>query len=106
MFAVASEIFKFMDRVRARRAEGFAPIADRQEERQAILDFARYFVDELFENAFAGDRARLAGRQLNLIRDTCEFLYRLEQDKENQELAAQGKVIADDDDAADVAENE
>jgi CRISPR-associated protein Csc3 len=98
MFAVASEIFKLMDRVRARRAEGFAKISDRQEERQAILDFARYFVDELFENAFAGDRARLAGRQLNLIRDTCEFLYRLEQDKENQALVAQGAVIEEEED--------
>jgi CRISPR-associated protein Csc3 len=48
-----------------------------------VLDFAKYFVIEVFEKAFAGDRARLAGRQLNLIRDTCEFLYRLEDDKEN-----------------------
>ena len=92
MFAVASEIFKLMDRVRARRAEGFAKMSDREEERQAILDFARYFVNEVFDNAFAGDRARLAGRQLNLIRDTCEFLYRLEQDKENHELSAQGQL--------------
>jgi CRISPR-associated protein Csc3 len=95
MFAVGSEIFKLMDRVRARRAEGFAKIADREEERQAILDFARYFVNEVFENAFAGDRARLAGRQLNLIRDTCEFLYRLEQDKENRELRDQGQLPAE-----------
>ncbi|MGL5807342.1 MAG: hypothetical protein ACRC11_18215, partial [Xenococcaceae cyanobacterium] len=40
-----------------------------------------YFVLEVFEGTFKGDRARLAGRQLNLIRDTCEFLYRLEEDK-------------------------
>jgi CRISPR-associated protein Csc3 len=51
--------------------------------REAILDFSRHFVVEVFEKSFAGDRARLAGRQLNLIRDTCEFLYRLEDDKEN-----------------------
>jgi CRISPR-associated protein Csc3 len=38
---------------------------------------------DVFDKSFAGDRARLAGRQLNLIRDTCEFLYRLEDDKEN-----------------------
>ncbi len=82
--AVASEIFKLMDRVRGKRADGYAPIQDREEERQAILTFADYFVVDVFEKAFAGDRARLAGRQLNLIRNTCEFLYRLEQDKENQ----------------------
>ena len=88
VLAVAAEIFKLMDRVRGKRADGFAPIADREEERQAILVFSDYFVTDVFEKAFAGDRARLAGRQLNLIRNTCEFLYRLEQDKENQAIAA------------------
>ena len=82
--AVASEIFKLMDRVRGKRADGYAPIADREVERQAILEFSKYFVKDVFEEAFAGDRARLAGRQINLIRNTCEFLYRIEQDKENQ----------------------
>ena len=82
--AVAAEIFKLMDRVRGKRADGYAPISDREVERQAILSFSNYFVLEVFEKAFAGDRARLAGRQLNLIRNTCEFLYRIEQDKENQ----------------------
>jgi CRISPR-associated protein Csc3 len=50
----------------------------------------------VFEGSFKGDRARLAGRQLNLIRDTCEFLYRLEQDRENQELKAQGQPVEED----------
>jgi len=82
--AVAAEIFKLMDRVRGKKADGYAPIVNREEERLAILQFSDYFVTDVFEKAFAGDRARLAGRQLNLIRNTCEFLYRLEQDKENQ----------------------
>jgi CRISPR-associated protein Csc3 len=82
--AVAAEVFKLMDRVHASTAEGRWVMSKREEERQAVLDFARYFVKDVFEVAFAGDRARLAGRQLNLIRDTCEFLYRLEDDKENQ----------------------
>ncbi|MBN8563524.1 MAG: type I-D CRISPR-associated protein Cas10d/Csc3 [Leptolyngbya sp. UWPOB_LEPTO1] len=94
---VASEVFKLMDRVRASRAEGFNQIFDREEERQAILDFARYFVVDVFQKAFASDRARLAGRQLNLLRDTCEFLYRLEQDKENRELKAKGEASEDED---------
>ena len=96
--AVASEVFKLMDRVRAARAEGFAMILDREDERQAILDFAKYFVVEVFEKAFSGDRARLAGRQLNLLRDTCEFLYRLEQDKENRQLKAKGESTNDEND--------
>lgn len=82
--AVAAEVFKLMDRVHASTAEGRWMMSKREEERQAVLDFARYFVKDVFEGAFASDRARLAGRQLNLIRDTCEFLYRLEDDKENQ----------------------
>ncbi|WP_017326896.1 type I-D CRISPR-associated protein Cas10d/Csc3 [Synechococcus sp. PCC 7336] len=81
---VAAEVFKLMDRVHASTAEGRWVVSKREEERQKVLDFARYFVVDVFEQAFAGDRARLAGRQLNLIRDTCEFLYRLEQDRENQ----------------------
>jgi CRISPR-associated protein Csc3 len=84
VFVVAGKLFKLMDRVHASRAEGRWVISNREEERQVIIDFSRYFVCEVFEKAFSGDRARLAGRQLNLLRDTCEFLYRLADDKENQ----------------------
>lgn len=81
---VAAEVFKLMDRVHASTAEGRWVISNREDERQAVLEFARYFVVDVFEKAFSGDRARLAGRQLNLLRDTCEFLYRLADDQENQ----------------------
>jgi CRISPR-associated protein Csc3 len=84
---VAAEVFKLMDRVHASTAEGRWIFKNREEERQAVLEFANYFVVDVFEKSFAGDRARLAGRQLNLLRDTCEFLYRLEDDKENQARA-------------------
>ncbi len=84
VMVVAAEVFKLMDRVHSSTAEGRWIFKNREEERQAILEFAKYFVVEVFEKSFAGDRARLAGRQLNLIRDTCEFLYRLENDKENK----------------------
>ncbi|MCL6755158.1 type I-D CRISPR-associated protein Cas10d/Csc3 [Nostoc sp. CCCryo 231-06] len=83
--AVAAKIFKLMERVRNSTAEGRWVIAHRDEEREAILNFAQHFVVEVFEKSFAGDRARLAGRQLNLIKDTCEFLYRLENDKERHD---------------------
>jgi CRISPR-associated protein Csc3 len=90
--AVAAEVFKLMDRVHSSTAEGRWIMSKREEERQAVLEFANYFVVEVFEGSFKSDRARLAGRQLNLIRDTCEFLYRLEDDKENA-----GKSKSDDD---------
>lgn len=90
--AVAARIFKLMDRVHNKTAEGYPPIKTRNEERQAILDFANYFVKDVFEGAFKSDRARLAGRQLNIIRDTCEFLYRLENDKEYRQKQEQGLI--------------
>ncbi|WP_287128901.1 type I-D CRISPR-associated protein Cas10d/Csc3 [Candidatus Cyanaurora vandensis] len=88
---VAARVFRLMDRVRNSRAEGRVVFTNqqREEERQAILEYACYFVQDVFEQSFAGDRARLSGRQLNLIKDTCEFLYRLDQDKENQARKAQ-----------------
>jgi CRISPR-associated protein Csc3 len=84
---VAAEICKLMDRIHSSTAEGRWVFnkQERDKEREAILAFAQYFVVEIFEKSFKGDRARLAGRQLNLLRDTCEFLYRLEQDKYNRE---------------------
>ncbi|OPF17588.1 type I-D CRISPR-associated protein Cas10d/Csc3 [Microcystis aeruginosa KW] len=93
---VAAEVASLMNRVHASTAEGRWILSDREQERQKILSFARYFVIDMFEGSFKGDRARLAGRQLNLIRDTCEFLYRLEQDRENQELKAQGQTVEED----------
>lgn len=82
--AVTAEVVKLMDRVHSSTAEGRWMMSKREEERQAVLEFARYFVEEVFEGCFKGDRARLAGRQLNLIRDTCEFLYRLADDEEHK----------------------
>ncbi len=91
--AVAARIFKLMERVHNDTADGYSLMKKRDEEREAILDFARYFVTEVFEKSFAGDRARLAGRQINIIRDTCELLYRLEDDKERR---ARGDKSTDD----------
>jgi len=85
VLAVAAEVSKLMDRVHSSTAEGRWIFSKREEERQKVLEFARYFVEEVFEKSFAGDRARLAGRQINLIRDTCEFLYRLKNDKDNHD---------------------
>jgi CRISPR-associated protein Csc3 len=93
---VAAEVFKLMDRVHSSTAEGRWIMSKREEERQAVLEFARYFVEDVFEGCFKSDRARLAGRQLNLIRDTCEFLYRLEDDKENTGKDEKSKSEDDD----------
>ncbi|MGB3262993.1 MAG: type I-D CRISPR-associated protein Cas10d/Csc3 [Microcoleus sp.] len=91
---VAGRLSKLMNNVRRRAAEGkptlvcidgkWKPALTSEEERQAIYDFAKYFVEVIFNGSLKGDRARLAGTQLNLIRDTCDYLYRLEDDKERR----------------------
>lgn len=92
---VAARISKLMNNVRRKAAEGkptlalidgkWKPALTSEQERQAVYDFAKYFVEVIFDGSFKSDRARLAGTQLNLIRDTCDYLYRLEDDKERQE---------------------
>jgi CRISPR-associated protein Csc3 len=92
---VAAKLAKLMTNVRRRTAEGkptFTLIDGKwttltsEQERQAIYDFAKFFVEVIFTETFKSDRARLAGTQLNLIRDTCDYLYRLEDDKVRQEI--------------------
>jgi len=92
---VSARLAKLMTNVRRRAAEGkptlafadgkWKPALTSEQERQAIYEFSLFFVKEIFEGTFKGDRSRLAGTQLNLIRDTCDYLYRLEDDRERQE---------------------
>jgi CRISPR-associated protein Csc3 len=91
---VAARIAKLMTNVRRKTAEGkptllcidgkWKSALSPEEERQAIGDYATAFVRILFLETFKGDRARLAGTQLHLIRDTCDYLYRLIDDEERQ----------------------
>ncbi|MBN3909438.1 MAG: type I-D CRISPR-associated protein Cas10d/Csc3 [Nostoc sp. NMS1] len=87
---VASRLAKLMNNVRRKEAEGQAAYdlvngelryLTSEEERQAVYKFAEYFVEVIFYECFKGDRARLAGTQLNLIKDTCEYLYRVAEDE-------------------------
>jgi CRISPR-associated protein Csc3 len=47
-----------------------------EEQDAAIAEFARYFVEDLYYGAFRGDKASLRGKQLNLIKNACEVIYR------------------------------
>ncbi len=94
--AVGGRIAKLMNNVGRGTAEGkrtfilvdgkWKRALTSEEERQAIYEFAQFFVKEIFENTFKSDRARLAGTQLNLIRDTCDYIYRLEDDEANKSV--------------------
>lgn len=92
---IAARLSTLMKIVRRRTAEGkptstfvdgkWKPALNSEEERQATYEFAKYFVEVIFDETFKSDRARLAGMQLNLIRDTCDYLYRLADDTERQQ---------------------
>jgi CRISPR-associated protein Csc3 len=86
--AVAASLNKLLDRVLSSSAEGFTPIKNAEERRLAVREFAEYFVNDLFTGALKGDAARLAGTQLNLLRDTCDTLYREMADRERAEKRA------------------
>lgn len=86
---VAGEINKLVERVKDKSAEGWSPLKYKDEERRrAVREFAEYFVSDLLIGALKGDVARLAGTQLNLVRDTCEMLYREMDDRERAEKPA------------------
>lgn len=92
---IAARLSTLMKNVRRRTAEGkptlifvdgkWKPALNSEEERQATYQFAKYFVEVIFDETFKSDRARLAGMQLNLIRDTCDYLYRLADDTESKQ---------------------
>lgn len=86
--AVAASINKLLDRVLNNSAEGYSPTKGAEERRIAVREFAEYFVNDLFIGALKGDTARLAGQQLNLLRDTCDTLYREMGDRERAEKRA------------------
>jgi CRISPR-associated protein Csc3 len=88
--AVRGELRAFMERVQTRSAEGmFPPGSNRESREQAMQQFASYFVGTIFYDTFRGDVAALRGRQLNLLKNTCEVLYRdaFAKDRQEQQLA-------------------
>lgn len=86
--AIAGRLAKLMQQIHASgQALGHWVIPEKDKERLAILEFAQYLVNEVFYGSFNGDVGRFMGKQRGYIEDTCEFLYRIAQDKENK-LAA------------------
>jgi CRISPR-associated protein Csc3 len=79
---IAGRIGKLMQQIHVSTALGRWVLQGTQE-RQAILEFATYLVNEVFYGSFNGDLGRFAGRQRGYIEDACEFIYRRMQDAEN-----------------------
>ena len=89
---VRGELSAFMSRVLSGSADGYSVKGQKGAERDAaIQSFAEYFVNNVFMAAFRGDRAALRGKQLNLIKNACEVIYR---DLQARERAA--GVVEDD----------
>ncbi|NWF81036.1 MAG: type I-D CRISPR-associated protein Cas10d/Csc3, partial [Chloroflexi bacterium] len=89
--AVRGRLEKFIDNVRRGTADGAVPVwlYEKEQVREglagAIDAFARYFVMTIYVDVFGRDRAALAGKQLNLLKNACESIYMAEQRREWRE---------------------
>ena len=73
---VYGAIYSFMDRVARRSADGnFARGSNYESRETAMKAFASYFVTDIYFDALGGDTAALRGKQLNLLKNTCEVIY-------------------------------
>lgn len=95
---VRGELSGFVERVASKRADGYVPRIEvdgkRIVDEAAIQQFAAYFVNDLFYGALRGDVSALRGRQLNLLKNACEVIYR---DLDSQYWAERKEAESDDD---------
>lgn len=79
--AVVGALTAFMERVQDGSADGRLAIGSTHESRQAAMRaFADYFVGDIYFDTLNGDASALRGKQLNLLKNACEVIYR---DEEN-----------------------
>lgn len=81
-YAIAGRVNKLMQQIHSNTALG-RWVLQGAAERQAILEFADYLINEVFYGSFNGDLGRFAGKQRGYLEDACEFIYRTMQDAEN-----------------------
>lgn len=98
---VRGELRGFVDRVASRRADGYVPRIEvdgkKLVDEDAIRQFADYFVKVLFFDTLRGDVSALRGRQLNLLKNACEVIYR---DLDAQYWAERGATMEPDEESA------
>lgn len=84
--AVYARLFKFLQRVEGKKADGKIPYwIEPAVREQAVKDFAEEFGGVIFWDKLRGDVSALRGKQLNLLKDACEVIYRDENRKEWKE---------------------
>ncbi len=105
---VRGRLEKFIDNVGRGTADGTVPVWLYEKERvreelaAAIDAFARYFVLTIYVDLFRRDRAALAGKQLNLLKNACESIYMAERRREWRE---RNEPAVGEDEAGDVDED-
>jgi CRISPR-associated protein Csc3 len=80
---VYGEVRGFMDRVANGSADGRlsprindeTPAEAMSRRFAAVKAFANYFVGTIYFDVLGGDMAALRGKQLNLLKNTCEIIY-------------------------------
>jgi CRISPR-associated protein Csc3 len=84
--AVRGELRAFMERVQTGSADGIFPRGSARDSREAAMrEFAEYFVGRIFYETFHEDVAALRGKQLNLLKNAVEVLYRDASARDRQE---------------------
>lgn len=92
------ELFKFMDRVGKRLADGHFPKGITVEQRaEAMRAFCDLFVNRLFIGVYKADAAALRGKPINLLKNACEVVYRQAQYAEWEERGREADDAAEDD---------
>ncbi len=95
--AVYGALHNFIERAYKERL-AFPPRGSTHEsQEEAMREFARYFVHEIFFGVFRGDKSALRGKQLNLLKNACEVIYLDEaaKDRAEREEAEQANSTVD-----------
>lgn len=99
--AVVGALTAFMERVQDGSADGRLAIGSTHESRQAaVRAFADYFVGDIYFDTLNGDASALRGKQLNLLKNACEVIYR---DEENRFWRERNAAPPQEDDVEDNA---
>ncbi len=94
--AVYGEMDAFMKRVQSGKADGRLPAGSNWQSREAAMrKFTEYFVGDVYYDALRADKSALRGKQLNLIKNACEVIYRDKtvQEKQSGQLKDNGQDL-------------
>jgi CRISPR-associated protein Csc3 len=76
---VKARLEQFLLRVQENKADGKIPNWIPSTEREkALNEFSHYIVETIYRDVFGKDVSAFAGKQLNLLRDTCASIYMAE----------------------------